>query len=62
MNYIMAILSQNRKFNLAKISHCADFCQKAYGYYENLKQNIWTEFLPIPTFTGLRDPKFCLKY
>ena len=38
-----------------KISDREDFCKKAHGYFKNLKQNIWTEFLPVPMFDGLRD-------
>ena len=31
------------KFNEAKFANREDLCQKANGYYENLKQKIWTE-------------------
>ena len=42
-------------FNSTKISDCEDLCQKAHGYYENLKQKIWTEFYPAPVFSGPKD-------
>ena len=32
-----------------------DFCQNAHGYYENLKQNIFTKFSSVRMFGGLRD-------
>ena len=47
--------------NSAKISDREDFCQPAHGYYENLKQTIWTEFFPVPVFSGPKDAQILFK-
>ena len=39
-----------QKILIVKIS-----AKKVHGYYENLKQNIWTEFLPVPMFSWLKN-------
>ena len=41
--------------NSAKISNRDDFCQKANFYYEDLKENVWAEFFPVPVFSGSKD-------
>ena len=48
--YAKALNLIQLKFLIIKI-----FAKKSHGYYENLKQNIWTELLPVPIFSGLRD-------
>ena len=43
------------KSSSAKISDREDFCQIVHAYYENLKQNIWTELSTVPKSRTLRD-------
>ena len=57
----MAILPYKRKSNSAKIAGREDFCQKAHGYYDNLKQNIWSEFSPVLVFSRPKDSHILFK-
>ena len=61
MKDIMAVLPWNRKFKSAKISDHEDFRQKSHSYYENLKQNVWNEFLPVLAFSRLKDAQNLFK-
>ena len=51
----MAVLPQNRKSNAAKISDCVDYCQKFWACYENVKQNILTEFSWVIVFSRPKE-------
>ena len=42
-----------QKFLIVKI--------KARSYYENLKQNIWTEFPPVAIISGQKDSQILFK-
>ena len=57
----MAVLLQNRKSNSAKISYCEDYCQKFWVYYENVKQNILTEFSWVIVFSWPKELQIFFK-
>ena len=74
LNFSLTLFSQNilwrfypkagnpipQKFS-AKVPDREDFCQKAHDYYDNLKQNIWSEFSPVSVFSRLKDPQILFK-